>query len=507
MFESLATRPMHSNTRTSAPPMTVRGIETKSSDAARAPQDFGEVFEKVHDLSRDDISDDEATTLIESDTPELDVSLSEAMQSGRPETVSTKDILMSSSVDLDEGLRDGGAEHVLVPLDDVPEFPKTHGFEGEFDEQLTTYARPEAAAGVNKALIMASDGGRVPVLNGLDQSLDPVVPDGAISRLGGKHSVALPDGPDGLSSLDQGRDLGQKTHVRQTIDVAGKILIAPEAPIIPGKATGAATVQEMPHVGHNAPAIMQERVIALGLTASASKSVHEDLSSRDAGLARNAYSVERVYPDLFDPTRAVSRPEIRFPLSQNHEILTDGLVDLVLNLDVEIGQDGQNDVMGSEFPVATSQENPSMFRNSALWHRSELPSALAQHIATAVHQSGDGERSVELLLSPDEMGGIRLKLSSQDGVMTVNLLADRPETLDLLRRHIDTLARALLDVGYERTHFSFGGQDSANSSNTKLHHRRDPAQESVQFDTASGAAAIPLASPQSMHGERLDVLI
>ncbi|MGX0974732.1 flagellar hook-length control protein FliK [Roseovarius sp. MBR-51] len=507
MFESLATEPMHSITRTPAPPMTVRGIETKSLDSTRGPLDFGEVFERIHDVTRDDISDDEATTLIESDTPELDVSLSEAMHSGRPETVSTKDILMSSSVVLDEGLQGGGVEHVLVALDDVPEFPKTHGLDGEFDERLTKYARPEAASGVNNALIVASDGGRVPVLNSLDQNLDLLFADGAISRQGVEHSVALPEAPDGLSSLNQGRDLGQIIHVNKTIDVTGRALIDPEAQIILGKTTGAATVQEMPHVVHNAHAIMQEKVIALGLTASASKSVPDDLSSRDSGLARNAYSVERVNPDVFDPTRAVAWPEIRSQLSQNHGILTDGVVVSVPNLDVELGREDPNDVMGSEFRLATSQENPSMFRNSVLWHRSELPSALAQYIATAVHQSGDGEHSVGLLLSPDEMGRIRLKLSAQDGVMTVNLLADRPETLDLLRRHIDTLARALLDVGYEHTHFSFGGQDSANGSNAKLHYRRDPAQESVQFDTASGAATIPLASPLSMHGERLDVLI
>jgi hypothetical protein len=47
--------------------------------------------------------------------------------------------------------------------------------------------------------------------------------------------------------------------------------------------------------------------------------------------------------------------------------------------------------------------------------------------------------------------------------MVVTIQADRPETLDLMRRNIDQLAQDLAAAGYEGAEFSFGdeGQGSA----------------------------------------------
>jgi len=39
--------------------------------------------------------------------------------------------------------------------------------------------------------------------------------------------------------------------------------------------------------------------------------------------------------------------------------------------------------------------------------------------------------------------------------MTVSITAERPETLDLIRRHIDILGQDFRDMGYERSEFSF----------------------------------------------------
>ncbi len=62
---------------------------------------------------------------------------------------------------------------------------------------------------------------------------------------------------------------------------------------------------------------------------------------------------------------------------------------------------------------------------------------------------------VEIRLSPEELGRVRLTVSVQDGIIAVAVLADRPETADLLRRNIETLAREFRDLGYEQSSFSF----------------------------------------------------
>ncbi|MBZ8117525.1 flagellar hook-length control protein FliK [Roseovarius sp. LXJ103] len=91
--------------------------------------------------------------------------------------------------------------------------------------------------------------------------------------------------------------------------------------------------------------------------------------------------------------------------------------------------------------------------------QAETARQVAVQIADAVRS---GEKPIELTLNPAELGRVRLALAPGDGVMMVTVLADRPETLDLMRRHIDMLAQELRAIGYGSTAFSFG-QDSGGS--------------------------------------------
>jgi len=80
-------------------------------------------------------------------------------------------------------------------------------------------------------------------------------------------------------------------------------------------------------------------------------------------------------------------------------------------------------------------------------------------MAEAVHRNG-GDRGVDLLLNPAELGRVRISLSPSDAGMTVQILADRPETLDLIRRNIDLLAQDFQSLGYEATDFAFAQQQN-----------------------------------------------
>jgi flagellar hook-length control protein FliK len=96
---------------------------------------------------------------------------------------------------------------------------------------------------------------------------------------------------------------------------------------------------------------------------------------------------------------------------------------------------------------------------------------------------------VELTLQPEELGKVRMTMSAgQDGAMTMSLQAERPETLDLLRRHIGDLARELQDLGFSNLNFSFG-QDRAQAGQQQAEGGRDgdPADRPL--------AAVPLAEP------------
>ena len=85
--------------------------------------------------------------------------------------------------------------------------------------------------------------------------------------------------------------------------------------------------------------------------------------------------------------------------------------------------------------------------------RMDLPAHVARQIADVAQHLPS--RPVEISLSPEELGRVRLSVSPSDSGLTVNVLAERPETLDLMRRHIHTLEQEFQSLGYEGVAFSF----------------------------------------------------
>jgi flagellar hook-length control protein FliK len=86
--------------------------------------------------------------------------------------------------------------------------------------------------------------------------------------------------------------------------------------------------------------------------------------------------------------------------------------------------------------------------------------AAAQAVEVIIRQPG---KPVEITLNPEELGRVRMALTTTESGVTVVITSERPETLDLMRRHIDQLAQEFLRLGYENTAFEFGS-DSGNGS-------------------------------------------
>ena len=96
-------------------------------------------------------------------------------------------------------------------------------------------------------------------------------------------------------------------------------------------------------------------------------------------------------------------------------------------------------------------------------HGAETARQVAHQLSAAItHHSG---RITEIALNPEELGRVRLAMTSVDSAITLSVSAERPETVDLLRRHIDVLAQEFRDLGYNDISFSFG--DDATPGDTK----------------------------------------
>lgn len=117
-----------------------------------------------------------------------------------------------------------------------------------------------------------------------------------------------------------------------------------------------------------------------------------------------------------------------------------------------------------------------------------LPPGLGHRLAEAVSQFPD--RPVEITLSPEELGRVRLTLTTHDGALTMMIQADRSETLDLMRRNIDSLAQDFRDLGYQELSFSFG-QD------------RDPRQSPDTSATRGNDALSEVAVPEAPGRDRV----
>lgn len=99
-------------------------------------------------------------------------------------------------------------------------------------------------------------------------------------------------------------------------------------------------------------------------------------------------------------------------------------------------------------------QRPAAVSRTTIEAPTSLPRQALQQVAEALRALPD--RPVEISLSPEELGRVRLTVATTDGGANVTILADRGETLDLIRRQIDSLASELRDAGLTNLAFHFG---------------------------------------------------
>lgn len=126
---------------------------------------------------------------------------------------------------------------------------------------------------------------------------------------------------------------------------------------------------------------------------------------------------------------------------------------------------------------------------------------IAQQMAAVAPTTVPG--TTEISLQPEELGRVRMTLSVQDGALTLIILADRPETSDLMRRNIDHLAQVYRQMGFESLSFSFAGS-TQQETDTEGTAPTGPEAEDV-IDTASDIQS-PTALPTHTT-DRLDLRI
>lgn len=108
-------------------------------------------------------------------------------------------------------------------------------------------------------------------------------------------------------------------------------------------------------------------------------------------------------------------------------------------------------------PIANPADT-TLRQPEPLTPRNPAPVALhpAQVVAQIVSRAESQDDAVELLLAPEELGKLRFVIQQDGASVKISLTAERPETLDLLRRHADQLLQEFRQSGYSGATIDFG---------------------------------------------------
>jgi hypothetical protein len=143
------------------------------------------------------------------------------------------------------------------------------------------------------------------------------------------------------------------------------------------------------------------------------------------------------------PDRAITaarQPEQKVPPAPQHDLFTpEGE-----------GHAGVPAPQSPARPVVEAVVPPPMNLPAAITP-AQLPRILTQAV-----ERGDDSR-IDLALRPEELGGLRFEMKTTGDKVHITLFVERPDALDLIRRHADQFLADLRHSGFTQATLSFGG--------------------------------------------------
>jgi flagellar hook-length control protein FliK len=155
-------------------------------------------------------------------------------------------------------------------------------------------------------------------------------------------------------------------------------------------------------------------------------------------------------------------------------------------------------VAEAAFEVVGGQSVTTLLGDSAATH-SVVPRQIVHQMFDATLRAV--QRPVDLILNPEELGKVRISMVMAENGITMNILAERPETLDLIRRHVDQLAYELRQIGYGTIGFTFGQHNRGRDA-----PRAWAGAPEVDVSTAVGVLSQQRQLP-SHHDAGLDIRV
>ncbi len=130
--------------------------------------------------------------------------------------------------------------------------------------------------------------------------------------------------------------------------------------------------------------------------------------------------------------------------------------------------------------------------------------AFAQQLAHAIVQSVGAGRdgALELSLRPDELGHLRFDISTSGDKLSVIVFVERPEAMELFRRHAEHLLNELRIAGFAQPSLSFGEWSQRNARSATP---QPDTGSALPAESAVEPFSLPSASQKTAATGRLDL--
>ncbi|NOX39427.1 MAG: flagellar hook-length control protein FliK [Alphaproteobacteria bacterium] len=137
--------------------------------------------------------------------------------------------------------------------------------------------------------------------------------------------------------------------------------------------------------------------------------------------------------------------------------------------------------------------------------------AVARAVAVQISQAAlnGADRMVEITLDPAELGKVKMKLHPSDAGITVQIIADRADTIDLMRRNSAMLEAEFRDAGYDNINFAFSQNNNGGHGGADAEPAPIAWLGEGRADVSGSSGSSPVSSARTITGigpsEGLDI--
>ncbi|SEC62254.1 hook-length control protein FliK [Rhodobacter sp. 24-YEA-8] len=318
--------------------------------------------------------------------------------------------------------------------------------------------------------------------------LTPSPPDANVNT--GETSARIAPEPARLAAPQQSHIAGAVTGSTPLSDLTDQVLPAVAAPLPPPSRPAPPQAEVKPQ---NLAPLRNSRTESLPLVMPVIA-----VASRSAVPGHKAETAEPVLPEN---VRTAANTEIisRQPAAS---AVTRTESDPLANeapLPAGTGQSDPGTAPLGTYHMPTGREIPP--HHVAPATRPEMPAQVPAQISQAVINAGGPV--TELRLSPEELGTVRIEVKTEREKVTVTLLAERPETLDLLRRHADRLVAEFRAAGFSEMNLGFGNLSAGDQGGAQP----GPAPSVPEMTEAAISAATPISAPETRSGPQASLYL